>query len=107
MAVTVATKLSKLPRDKQVAKLEEMKAAGATRGKAAKKALKGEKTAAAPRMRSRAVVERVAAELEKSSATRDGDAVHLALLWVLGHDDAFELSGFDEVKAAVSAAVAQ
>jgi hypothetical protein len=41
MAVTVATKLSKLPRDEQVAKLDEMKAAAATRGKAAKKALKG------------------------------------------------------------------
>jgi hypothetical protein len=59
-------------------------------------------------MRSRAVIERFMAGLEQTADTHAGDAVHLALLWVLGHDDAFEQGAADyaEVKAAALSAVA-
>ena len=105
LPVTVAAKLSKLAEKEQVAQLGELEAVGATRGKAAKKALaakkEGKPVEKPQRMRSRAVVERFAARLEHCD-TMEGSAVHCALLWLLGDDKALEYGAgpHEEVRAA-------
>jgi ParB family chromosome partitioning protein len=84
----VASKLAKLTREKQVETLAEMKAAGATKGNAAQKAVQAkhedQDVQPASRMRSRKFLERFLAEPEKD----ENGCATAVVAFVLGDDGA-------------------
>lgn len=91
IAAALAPTFAKLPRAAQTAKLAEMVDKGATKGKAARKALEPGATAQKPvRMRSRALVQELRTELARDPAAHP-EAVRV-LDFVLGGDMATDIA---------------
>jgi hypothetical protein len=99
LPASIAVKLAKLPREKQVAALDEMIAAGATRGVAAERAVKakakGEEVRPVRRMRARSWLEQLRDRVLKDDEVRARDLLD----YVLGDNEV--LKWLPAVRAAI------